>query len=71
MTDADITSPTQTQTSRQPQRQRCCTTWHYLSGIVLLLSPLLGFIISGIAILLLSVSLPSARRQWFLKFVIA
>lgn len=70
MTAADFTSPTPSQDSGSQCRYRF-TTWHCLLGVVLLLSPFLGFIISGMAILLLPALQPSARRLWFLKLVVS
>jgi|GEM_PF-4167740 len=45
------------------------TTWHYLIGTALLLSPFLGFVISIFVICLVTVLTRSGRRNWFGKLV--
>lgn len=71
MTETSGTPSAQMQ-KQQVQRRWCwLTAWRGLTGVVLLLSPFLGFVISGIAIVLITGITPSGRQRWFGKLVLA
>lgn len=70
MTETSGTPSAQMQ-KPQVQRRWCwLTAWRGLTGVVLLLSPFLGFVISSFAIFLVTVMTRSGRRHWLGKLVL-
>lgn len=71
MAEDEIKIPAAAAHSTQRRLVPELTTWHYLIGTALLLSPILGFVISSIGIVLATVTTPSGRQRWFGKLVMA